>query len=87
MAKNKADLLALINTNLPDNTTKTITPTKLREVETQMTDSNLNTLESTTQVVAGLVNFTGGLFAQTSSHGWVLAPTALIDVSKVEGVA
>ena len=29
----------------------------------------------------------GGLFAQASSHGWVLAPTALIDVAKVEGIA
>ena len=67
MAKNKSDLLALINTNLADNTTKAITPTKLREVETQMTDSNLNTLESTAQTVAGLVNFTGGLQKAGSS--------------------
>ena len=67
MAKNKSDLLALINTNLPDNTTKAITPTKLREVESQMADSNLNTLESTTQTVAGLVNFTGGLQKAGSS--------------------
>ena len=67
MAKNKSDLLALINTNLPDNTTNLITPTKLREVETQMADSSLNTLESTTQTVAGLVNFTGGLQKAGSS--------------------
>ena len=29
----------------------------------------------------------GGLFAQASSHGWTIAPTALLDVAKVEGVA
>jgi hypothetical protein len=61
MAQNKADLLALINGNLPDNTTGLITPQKHREVETQISDSALNTVETGAQTVAGPVNFTGGL--------------------------
>lgn len=61
MAKNKNDLFALINTNLPDNTSKAITPANVREVETQNADSALNVLETAAQVVAGPVNFTGGL--------------------------
>lgn len=28
----------------------------------------------------------GGLFAQTSSHGWALAPSALLVVSRIDGV-
>lgn len=61
MAQNKAGLLALINSNLPDNTTGAITPQKHREVEAQISDSALNTVETTAQTVAGLTNFTGGL--------------------------
>ena len=61
MAKNKTDLLTLINTNLADNTTEAITPAKVREVESQSIDSALNVLEPTTQTVAGPVNFTGSL--------------------------
>lgn len=61
MAQNKAALLALINSNLPDNTTGAITPQKHREVETQISDSALNTVETTAQTVAGSVDFTGGL--------------------------
>lgn len=61
MAKNKNDLFALINTNLPDNTSKSITPAAVREVETQNADSALNVLESTAQTVVGPVNFTNSL--------------------------
>ena len=61
MAQDKLSLFALINSNLPDNTTKSITPQKHREVATQTADSALNTVETSEQTVAGLVNFTGGL--------------------------
>jgi len=61
MAQNKADLLALIGDNLPDNTTGLITPQKHREVSTQISDSALNTVETDPQTVAGETNFTGGL--------------------------
>lgn len=61
MAKTKTDLFALINTNLPDNTSKAITPAAVREVGTQNADSALNVLESTAQTVAGPVNFAGAL--------------------------
>lgn len=61
MAHDKAALAALINSNLPDNTTGLITPQKHREVSTQVMDSALNTQETGAQTVAGLVNFAGGL--------------------------
>lgn len=61
MAQNKADLLALISGNLPDNTTGLITPQKHREVSTQISDSALNTVETGAQSVSGETNFTGGL--------------------------
>ena len=61
MAKNKADLFALINTNEADNTTGQITASKVREVDTQVADSALNVLETTAQTVAGPVNFAGSL--------------------------
>lgn len=41
MAKNKTDLMALIATNLPDNTSQFITPEKVREVLVQTADSML----------------------------------------------
>lgn len=59
MAKNKADLFALINTNIQDNTTKDITSAEMREVETQNADSALNVLEPSAQTVVGPVNFSG----------------------------
>jgi hypothetical protein len=59
MAKNKADLFALINANEADNTTGQITASKVREVDTQVADSALNVLEASAQTVAGPVNFTG----------------------------
>ena len=61
MAMNKSDLFALINSNLADNTSKAITPQKVREVSTQEVDSALNVAETSSQVVAGPVNFTGTL--------------------------
>ena len=61
MAKNKAELFALINTNEADNTTGQITASKVRAVDTQVADSALNVLETTTQTVAGPVNFTNSL--------------------------
>jgi len=61
MAQDKAALAALINSNLPDNTTGQITPQKHREVSTQVMDSAVNTVETGAQSVAGLVDFTGGL--------------------------
>ena len=59
--KTKTELFTLINTNIPNNTNALITPTKLREVETQVADSALNLAETSAQTVAGLCNFTGGL--------------------------
>lgn len=59
--KTKTELFTLINTNIPNNTNALITPTKLREVETQVADSALNLAETSAQTVAGLCNFAGGL--------------------------
>ena len=55
--KNTADLLALINANIADNTTGLVTPAKVREVESQVADSGLNKLDSASQSVAGPVVF------------------------------
>ena len=55
--KNTADLLAMINANIADNTTGLVTPAKVREVEGQIADSGLNKLDTTSQSVAGPVVF------------------------------
>ena len=55
--KKTADLLALINTNIADNTTGAVTPAKVREVEIQIADSGLNKLDTSPQTVAGSVVF------------------------------
>lgn len=41
MAQTKTELFTLIGTNLPDNTSGSITPAKMREVTTQIADSML----------------------------------------------
>lgn len=61
MAQDKTALFALVNSNLPDNTTKLITPQKHREVATQTIDAALNVAETASQTVVGSVDFTGGL--------------------------
>ena len=55
--KNTTDLLTLINSNIADNTTGLVTPAKVREVESQVADSGLNKLDTTSQSVAGPVVF------------------------------
>ena len=57
--KNTSDLLTLINANIADNTTGIVTPAKVREVESQIADSGLNKLDTTSQSVAGPVVFNG----------------------------
>lgn len=61
MAQNKADLITLINGNLPDNTSAQISPQDVREVATQVMDSAINTVETSAQSVAGPVTFNGAL--------------------------
>ena len=56
MALDKNDLLSLIATNLPDNTEGLISPSDVRTVLSQMVDSDVNLLELTEQVIAGLIN-------------------------------
>ena len=75
--KNTADLLALINANIADNTTGLVTPAKVREVESQVADSGLNKLDSASQSVAGPV-----VFNSTVKNG---ANNVLV-ASKVVGV-
>ena len=55
--KKTADLIALINANIADNTTGAVTPAKVREVEIQIADSGLNKLDTSPQTVAGSVVF------------------------------
>ena len=59
--KNTADLLTLINANIADNTTGLVTPAKVREVESQIADSGLNKVATTSQSVAGPVVFNSTL--------------------------
>lgn len=55
--KNTPDLIALVNANWLDNTTKLISPAKSREVGSQLADSALNKMDTTLQSVAGPVAF------------------------------
>lgn len=59
--KNTADLLTLINANIADNTTGLVTPAKVREVASQVADSGLNKVDTTSQSVAGPVVFGGAV--------------------------
>ena len=74
--KNTADLLTLINANIADNTTGLVTPAKVREVESQVADSGLNKLDTTSQSVAGPV-----VFGSTVKKG---ANDVLIGVKEVD---
>ena len=60
-AKNRSDIQSEIDAVLADNSTGDISPSDVRTVHETSKDSNLNLLESTTQTVAGLTNYTGGL--------------------------
>jgi len=60
-AKNRTDIQSEIDSLLADNVTGDISPSDVRIVHGTSKDSNLNLLESTTQIVAGLTNYTGGL--------------------------
>ena len=55
--KNTADLIALSNANIPDNTTGLVSPADVRECLTQGADSGLNKLDTAPQSVAGPVAF------------------------------
>src|SRR5574344_1241918 len=55
--KNTADLIALANANIPDNTTGLVSPADVRECLTQGADSGLNKLDTAPQSVAGPVAF------------------------------
>ena len=74
--KNTSDLLALINANIADNTTGAVTPAKVREVESQISDSALNKMDTTSQSVSGPV-----VFNATVKKG---ANDVLVGVKEVE---
>ena len=74
--KKTADLLALINANIADNTTGLVTPAKVREVESQIADSGLNKSDTTSQSVAGAV-----VFGSTVKKG---ANDVLVGVKEVD---
>lgn len=61
MGMTRAQLLALINANVPDNVSKQITPTKMREVLTQLAVSPVLLDAAAAQTVSDDVNFTGNL--------------------------
>ncbi len=61
MALDKNDLISLVATNKPDNTTGLITPAKSREVDEQIITANANLEESTNQTFLGPVTFNGGV--------------------------
>jgi hypothetical protein len=61
MALDKNDLLSLVATNKPDNTTGLITPAKSREVDEQIITGSANLEELTSQTFKGPVTFDGGV--------------------------
>ena len=69
--KNTTDLLTLINTNIPDNTTGLVSPSDVRECMTQGADSALNKMDTTLQSVAGPVAF--GSTVTKGGHGVLIA--------------
>lgn len=80
--KTTAELLTLINTNVADNTTGAITPANVREVVNLLVGDTLSG-----QLVRDSQGAnTGGLFGTTSSNGWVIAPSALAVITRIEGV-
>ena len=78
--KNTADLLAMINANIADNTTGLVTPAKVRDVEGQIADSGLNKLDTTSQSVAGPV-----VFNSTVKIGAGYALTGVIEEEIIRG--
>jgi len=79
-AKNRTDIQSEIDSLLADNVTGDISPSDVRIVHETSKDSNVNLLESTTQVVTGLVNYTGGL--QVSGAGVVpIANRVVVNVA------
>lgn len=69
--KNTADLIALANSNIPDNTTGLVSPADVRECLTQGADSGLNKLDTSSQSVAGPVAF--GSTVTKGGHGVLIA--------------
>ncbi len=61
MALNKNDLLSLVATNKPDNTSGLITPAKTREVDEQIITANANLEELSLQTFKGPVSFEAGI--------------------------
>ena len=57
MALDKNDLLSLVATNLPDNTSGSITPAKHRQVDEQMISAAANLAETSTQTFLGPIEF------------------------------
>lgn len=84
MAQNKNDLIALINSNLANNTSADISPTDVREVVTQIMDSSINTAEPSAQSVDGAVDFLGGI---TKSGAAILTTVKEVDVIRAHSVA
>ena len=76
MALNKNNLLSLIATNLPDNTTGAITPSLLRQVLEQMVTADANLEESLGQVFNGDISYPNqGTVGYTNSGTFVSAIT------------
>lgn len=80
MAKTKTEMFALIGANLPDNTTRLITPEKLREVMTQMADSPIYATPGVKEVE---VLRAASTVIQAPS-AWGTAPSALLVISRLE---
>lgn len=84
MALDKNDLISLIQTNLPDNTSADITPSKVRQVEEQCVTSAANLAETTKQVFAGEIEYPNqGSVGYTNSGTFISTATqsGVIDVA------
>lgn len=79
-AKNRTDIQSEVDSLLADNVTGDISPSDVRIVHETSKDSNLNLLESTTQIVAGLTNYTGGLQV-SAAKVLPLADTVIVNLA------
>ena len=68
MALDKNDLLSLIATEIPDNTTEDILPANLRTVDSQIVSASANLEELTLQTFKGPISFTGGVAGTISNR-------------------
>lgn len=88
MALDKNDLISLVDTNIPDNTTGLVTPEKVRQVDSQIITSSANLEELALQTFKGPLSFpgqesvgytnNGSFFSSSTQTGLLDVPTTVL---------